>query len=89
MRIEDWRAYWMKVDKAPLKTPITWECKHCAYPGVVTRRCDVPSFCPYCGVKLPGTQVDAMERNVSSQRDAAESDALRAWYAGFQFSRAS
>ena len=80
MRIEEWRMYWQKVDKTPLAKPIEWECRHCGYPGVVARRCDVPGFCPYCGEKRTHAETDEMDRQVESERMAEDREKLRVWW---------
>jgi len=83
MRIEAWRVFWSKIDKTPLVKPIEWECRHCGYPGVVARRCDVPGFCPYCGEKRTHAETDETDRQVESERMAEDREKLRVWWQTF------
>ena len=71
----------MKLDKATLKTPIAWECKHCYFPGLVTRRCDAPGFCAYCGNKVSSVARVKIEQQIEAERQAEERESLRTWYA--------
>ena len=80
MTQEKWKAYWERVDKMPLTTPIAWTCRHCAYPGEVRLAHEVPGFCPYCGTKVAHADIAQIEKRIEAQRAAVERDALARWW---------
>lgn len=80
MTHERWKAHWERIDKMVLTTPISWTCRHCAFPGEIRRAHEIPSHCPYCGGKVSEPDYAALEKQVEAQRAAVERDALAKWW---------
>lgn len=79
MTPERYRAMWNQIGTTKVDPPIAYTCPKCQYPGQITRVCDVPSFCLYCGRDFGLGETERLKKLVVAQQDRQADAATRAW----------